>query len=981
MSKRTESIECPQCRHINPTGAVRCSRCSSSLGDFNETIINETVVMDGETPWSMPHASTAEPWHGQAVGVGDVIGGRYEILSLLGEGGMGAVYKARDRELDRTLALKVIRPDLAGKAAVLERFKQELILARQITHKHVIRIFDLGSAGSLRFITMEFVEGRDLASMLRERPLTVQETLEIVGQVCLALEAAHAESVVHRDLKPQNIMINERGKVSVMDFGLAFSTEVSGVTQTGALMGTPAYMSPEQGQGQPLDARSDLYSLGIIFYEMLTGDIPFKADSMIVSLMQRSQAPPPAPITIKPAIPRPVNDAVMKCLAVDRAGRYQSASEMLRDLESLLRDPDSQPGRESIPAMRRRGLHWLPAALASLLVVTLLVAFLWRDRLMNRVPTTSKPVTVLIADFTNATGESVFDNTLESMVNITLEGASFINAYDRGQARKMAATLQSGASRLDDNLARLVALREGINVVITGSIARKGDGYQISAIAINPLTGKTVATSRVNASSRQAVLAMLPKLSAPIRRKLGDSTPESAQVAAAGTLGSSSLEAVHLYGAAMQQQFAGNMEQALQTFAKCAELDPHFARAYSGMAAVSGNLRRFDDADKYIKLALQNIGQMTERERLRTRGLYYARTHDVQKCIEEYSDLVKQYPVDNIGHNNLANCLSQSRAMQKAVEEERRAVEIVPKSAAARNNLSLFATYSGDFQTGEREARTVRQSSPNYVKGYVALAFALLGEDRIALGQEAYRELEKVDESWAASGLADVAMYEGRFKDAEKILLGAAAKDVAANRKDLAAEKFAALAYSQLVSHREKAAGLSAEKALEFSKSAKIKFLTGRVFAETGNTRAQSLAAELGSDFQPELQAYAKLIHGEIEMKAHNPQQAVKAITEANRLLDTWLGHYDLGRAYLSANLFAQADDEFDKCVKRRGETLSLFVDEVPTYGHFPPVYYYQGLVLEGLKSPDFTGKYKAYLAIRGAAGEDPLLPEIRRHL
>ena len=198
---------------------------------------------------------------------GSVLADRYEILKLLGQGGMGAVYKARDRELDRLVALKVIRPEFAGHASILQRFKQELLLARKITHRNIIRIYDLGVADGLRFITMEFVEGQDLSSLLEERhKFTPDETVTILRQVCAALEAAHAEGVVHRDLKPQNIMIGEGGRVCVMDFGLARSMEATGLTQAGAVMGTPAYMSPEQAKGMPADERSDLFSLGIIAY-------------------------------------------------------------------------------------------------------------------------------------------------------------------------------------------------------------------------------------------------------------------------------------------------------------------------------------------------------------------------------------------------------------------------------------------------------------------------------------------------------------------------------------------------------------------------------------------------------------------------------------------------------------------------------------------------------------------------------------------
>jgi len=290
------------------------------------------VANAGATGWSVPiqkkHTGPFGPLE-----PGAVLGDRYEIIKSLGEGGMGAVYKATDRELDRLVALKVIRPELAGHPEILRRFKQELILARQVTHKNVIRIFDLGMADGRKFITMEYIEGRDLKSILVERKkIPASEAVPIIRQICRGLEAAHTEGVVHRDLKPQNIMVDAGGRVWVMDFGLARSMELAGMTRTGALMGTPDYMSPEQARAEKVDARSDLFSLGIIFYEMITGVLPFQAETLMATLLKRVQEKAAPPCELDPAIPRQLSAVVMKCLEVDREKRYQTTGEMLADL-------------------------------------------------------------------------------------------------------------------------------------------------------------------------------------------------------------------------------------------------------------------------------------------------------------------------------------------------------------------------------------------------------------------------------------------------------------------------------------------------------------------------------------------------------------------------------------------------------------------------------------------------------------------------
>src|SRR5438552_9495399 len=245
---------------------------------------------------------------------GAILAQRYEILQILGEGGMGAVYKAMDRELSRPVALKVIRPDLAGNQAILDRFKQELILARQVTHRNVIRIYDLGEAEGMKFITMEYVEGRDLHSLLLERQkFTPEEAVDIMQQVCLALDAAHREGVIHRDLKPQNIMRDAQGRVVVMDFGLARLIESNGMTQTGALVGTMEYMSPEQALGSALDQRSDLFTLGLIFYELLSGKMPYKAESVVASLLKRTQQRAEPVAKHDANIPQILSNIVGKC--------------------------------------------------------------------------------------------------------------------------------------------------------------------------------------------------------------------------------------------------------------------------------------------------------------------------------------------------------------------------------------------------------------------------------------------------------------------------------------------------------------------------------------------------------------------------------------------------------------------------------------------------------------------------------------------
>jgi eukaryotic-like serine/threonine-protein kinase len=921
---------------------------------------------------------------------GTVLGRRYEILQILGEGGMGAVYRARDREVNRTVALKVIRPELTGNSAILDRFKQELVLSHQVTHRNVVRIYDMGDADGIKFITMEYIEGQDLRSLIaQQKVFQPEEAVEMMRQVCRALEAAHAVGVIHRDLKPQNIMRDKQGRVVVMDFGLARLLDSDGgMTQTGAIVGTMEYMSPEQGLGKPLDERSDLFAVGLIFYELLTGKMPYKADSALASLVKRTHERA-VPVSDESAsIPRALSDIVGNCLEPKVQDRYQHVGEILTDLEAwqggraaaTLKFPDSsRPWGQTIP------WHWIGAVAAVLVLAFAGVMLRGRFTITKATPAKSHAVSVLVADFTNHTGDPVFDGTLEPMFNVALEGASFINAYNRESARKLAQKLPHPSDKLDEQAARLVAVGESVSAVISGDVTFRGDKYTVSAIALDAVTGNVLANAEVSAANKEAIPHEIPKLVAPIRKALGDVTPESEQFhALSGAFNIGSLEALHVDAMGIQQQYAGKYQEALQSFSKAVEADPNFAAAYAGMAAMSENLGKREDAERYIKLAMQHEDRMTERERSRTRGLYYAKMGDWQKCIDEYAQLVSRYPADRVGHVNLAICYAQSRNIPKAIEESKRAVELVPKGAQPRLNLAFYSSLGGDFQAGEREARAALELSPS-APGYLFVAEAQLGQGQLSQAAETYHTLEKLNASGASiasSGLADLAAYQGRFADAVPILEKGAAVDLAAKDAENAATKYVALGRIRLWRGERRPALEAAGKALALNQAVSIRFLAAQIYADAGElAKAQKLASSLASDLKTEPQVYGKIIEAKIALKRGDKRAGINTLLEANKLLDTWIGHLELGRAYLDAGLFVEADSEFDRCIRRRGEAMELFQDNVPTYAVFPAVYYYQGRVREGLKSPGSVESYRNYLAIRGQSTEDPLVAEVRKAL
>ena len=452
-----------------------------------------------------------------------------------------------------------------------------------------------------------------------------------------------------------------------------------------------------------------------------------------------------------------------------------------------------------------------------------------------------------------------------------------------------------------------------------------------------------------------------------------------------GGFTATSLEAVHQDALGVDEQFAGKFQEAFDSFQKAAQLDPKFPRAYTGMAAMAQNLGRPEDAVKYMKQAMQLENYMTEREVFRDRGLFYLTAGDWQNCVQIYTQLVAKYPADRVGQNNLATCYVQLRDAPKALAAAQQAVTIVPKGVGPRVNLGFIEAFAGDFAGSESAADEALKINPKAAQAYLVLAEAQLGEGQLDKAAGTYHQLAsfgQVAASTATAGLGDLSAYQGKYADAVRILSQGAADDVAAKMDDNAARKYAALGNLEAIEGNHAAALSDLEKALAKSQAIQIEFLVASSYVDLGEfAKAQKLATSLSAALSSEPQAYGKIVLGLIALKRKDANGAIRQIKDANNLLDTWIGHYDLGQAYLDAGAFIEADSEFDACLKRKGEAIELFMDNVPTYAWFPPVYYYEGRAREGLKSEGFADFYKTYLSIRGQSTEDPLVADARRRI
>ena len=936
--------------------------------------------------------------------IGTVLGSRYEITKLLGMGGMGAVYHAQDRELDRPVGLKIIRPDLAGNPEILARFKRELILARQVTHRNIIRIFDLSEADGMKFITMEYIEGEDLRSIfLRERKLAPEAAVDIILQTLRGLAAAHGEGVIHRDLKPSNIMRDASGRVVVMDFGLARTLRSDGMTQTGLMIGTMEYMSPEQAMGVELDARSDLFAVGLIFYEALSGDIPFRADSAVASLVKRTveNARPLRDFDV--SIPEGLSNIVAKCLEREVDQRYESAEQVIEDLEawrgkaplthvgaSALRPALSGARAKAIPQPPpTKVFPWRWVAIgATAVVLAGGVGIVVHNRTASTLnaPGTGihKTVTVLLADFKNTTSDPVLTDTLEPAFALGLEGAPFISVFDRSQARSTLNELKPGTTDLDEPNARLVAVRQGIEFVVSGYVAKSAGGYKLVSKVTDSITGKTVATQETEAPDKNNVLRAVATLAGQARTALGDTSPESAKLADAETFTSDSLEATHEYAEAEAARYAGKTNEAIKGFQRAIELDPKFGSAYGNLAALYWNNGDQTEASKYYKLAMQHIDRMTDREKYRTRGGYYLSVSDGDKAVEEFSSLVKQYPADSMGLSALAHADYLRHDMAKAVDASRRAIEIYPKNVVYRTNASLYALFAGDYESAEREANAVLQISPGYSDALTILALCETAKGNFDNAIEYWQKIggEGADgASAAAGGLADLAMYRSDPASAVTVLEKGIQGDEVAKATNAAGKKYVLLAEAQMMLGKKPDALRSLKQGIAMSKE-DVLFAAARVYLLAGDTNsAWALAGDLDKKLEAEPQAFGKIIDGDIQLSRGHTKQAIQLYQESLRLMDSWLARYSLARAYVEAGAFTDASTELETCLKRRGEATDIYIDEQQTFRYFPATYYYLGRALEGLKSPGAADAYRQFISMKVKDAQDPMVKDAQNRL
>lgn len=917
----------------------------------------------------------------------------YEILELLGKGGMGEVYLAHDTVLDRKVAIKFLPEELQKDEKARVRLLREAKAAASLDHPFICKVYEAGEYEEKVFIIMEYVEGKNLREKLDEGALPLRDSLQMSLEVAEALEDAHEKGIVHRDLKPSNVMLTPKGHIKVMDFGLAKHFISGGkaditktltkdsITEKGGIVGTLAYMSPEQARGEALDARSDIFSLGIIIYEITTGRHPFSKSSPLETITSILRDATPS-VDVKPKMMNPVLAPILrKALAKEPASRYQTINDLIGDIRKLQ--------SEFLGRARFLFRGW-PVIAGAVLIIAMLLTGIWWLTLRSKVaaPVSGpEPISVLIADFQNKTGDSVFDGSLEYAMGIGLEGAPFIWTYKRTDARQVVNKLNPGAAgRLGTDMAQLVCVREGISMFMDGEIEPKGEGYTLNVWVRDPINPENVNRYSKEIPSKKDVLTAAAWLASKVISDLGGIPLRSAEALAGETFSTSSLEAMNAYTSAQDFSITGKPEEAIQEYLEAINLDPNFGRAYSGLALVYRNRGQFEEGKKYFDQALTKIDHMCEREKFRTMAIYYLRKRNFQKAIEELTELLEKYPADYAGRTNLALAYFYARNYLKAKEVGLQAVELYPKNSLSRFNLSWYALADGDIEVAEKQAQTAIDNSPGYEKAYIVLALSkfMKGESAEALGiYDKLKTISAAGDSFASLALADTALFEGRLSDAIDILEKRIAQDTKEGSTHYLGYKRGLLAYAHLLNGKMDPALEAADRAVASSKEISMMFYAAQVYIQAGKEdKALSIVKELSNRLESEPRAYAKIIEGEILKKNGKFHEAIGLFNEAQEILDTWLGRFCLGKAYLDVKAFPEAHKELDSCLKRQGEATSVFFNDVPSIHYLPLIHYLLGRAQEGLGSPAAAESYQKFLEIKANSDEgDPLVEDCLRRL
>jgi serine/threonine protein kinase/tetratricopeptide (TPR) repeat protein len=941
--------------------------------------------------------------------VGRVIS-HYRVIEKLGSGGMGVVYKAEDTRLHRFVALKFLPDEIADDPQALSRFEREARAASALNHPNICTIYEVEEFEHQPVIVMELLDGQTLKQCIHGKALPLEELLDYGIEISDALEAAHATGIIHRDIKPANLFVTKRGNTKILDFGLAKlgpgtdnpSLQMAGSTVTvedsltgaGNVLGTVSYMSPEQIRAKPLDSRTDLFSFGVVLYEMSTSQLPFRGETsgaIFDSILNRAPTPP---TRLNPELPTELEHIIGKCLEKDRNLRYQHASEICADLQRLKRDTGSQRGisNQSVPSRSRIASRWKAIVPAATIVLALSIAGFFY---LRAVPKLSDKDTIVLADFANSTGDPVFEGTLRQGLAVQLEQSPFLSLVPEDRVQQTLRMMSQPAdAHLTPELAREVCQRTASAAVLQGSIAVLGNQYVLGLRAENCRTGKVLDDELVQAAKKEDVLNALSQMASKFRTRVGESLATIQQLdVPLEEATTSSLQALQAYSMGWQRNASAGADAGLPFFKRAVQIDPKFAMGYAALGLYYGTTGESDLAAVNIRKAYELRNRASDKEKFFIAAYYDGRaTGNQEKAQQTCEQWAQIYPREWTPHTFLSGFIYLVLGRyEKAAEESRKAIELAPDTYTGYFLLGYNLVYLG--RSAEAEDVLRRASERKMEAPFLSLLqfdLAFLKGDSAGLQREAAAAQGKPGvEDWISDRQAFALAYTGHLQEARR--WSQRASDLAretGHRERAALFETRAALWEAFFGNAPRAKR-AAKDALALAKNREVRYGAALALAMSGDaSQAESLTNDLARDFPEDTSVrfnYLPAVHATLALDHGDPSKAIELLEVAvpyelsspRSATFAYFGAlypvYVRGQAYLAARQGAEAAREFQKIVDHRGIVIG---DASGVLAHLgmARAYAMQGDTAKARK------KYQDFLTVwKDADSEIPILKKAKQ--